>query len=189
MSRSARERMIEAAHDLFYRVGFHAVGLDAILSAVGVTKTTFYNHFETKDDLVREVLVWHDRWWQDTFRRLLREHGGDVPRDQLLALPDAVNAVLEHREFNGCFFINVAVQFPQAHDPAHQMAAAHKRAMEGIIREISGYAGARDAQSMAQELSMALEGAYVTRQVTGNPATTEVFRRLVNLVAAKYLGA
>jgi len=189
MSRSTRDQILHTAHDLFYRVGFHAVGLDAILAEVGVTKTTFYNHFSSKEDLVKEVLDWHDRWWQDTFREMLKRHGGDSPRGQLLALPDVLSEMFADDKFNGCFFINVAVQFPLPHDPAHAAAADHKQAMESIIREIAGYAGAKDAGAMAQELSMILEGAYVTRQVTRNPDTAGVARRLVASSVERHLPA
>jgi len=182
MNGSIRDRIIHVAHERFYRVGFHSVGLDAILTDVGVTKTTFYHHFESKDDLVRAVLDWHDRWWQDTFRGMLRRYGGESGRGQLLAVPDVLNELFCGDDFNGCFFVNVAVQFPQPHDPAHEAAAAHKLAMEGIIRELAGYAGAADALSFAQEMSLILEGAYVTRQVTRNPETAEIARRLVNLL-------
>ncbi len=43
MGSSTRERLILTAHDLFYCEGFYTVGLERILSEVGVTKTTFYN--------------------------------------------------------------------------------------------------------------------------------------------------
>ena len=184
---STRDRLIQAAHDLFYTRGFHAVGLDAILDHVGVTKTTFYNHFVTKEDLVRAVLDWHDQWWKNEFRALLRTIGGDKPRDQLLAVADALDRAMCQGEFNGCFFVNVAVQFPQAHDPAHRAAAQHKRDMEDIIRELAGYAGAADAKAMAEEISLVMEGAYVTRQVTGNPATSQISRRLVQSIVARHI--
>lgn len=187
MAESARDRIICTAHDLFYRVGFHSVGLDAILGEVGVTKTTFYNHFESKEDLVREVLAWHDRWWQDTFREMLRRHGGDRPRDQLLAVPAALEEAFSGDAFNGCFFVNVAVQFPLPHDPAHEMAAAHKHAMGNIIRELAGYAGASDPAAKVEEMSLIMEGAYVTQQVTGSPKTAQIARRLVNEVVARYV--
>ncbi len=187
MAETARDRIIRAAHDLFYRVGFHTVGLDAILYEVGVTKTTFYNHFESKDDLVRAVLQWHDRWWQETFRDMLKRHGGDSPRGQLLAVPDALAELFTRDDYNGCFFVNVAVQFPQPHDPAHEAAAAHKHAMESIIRELAGYAGADDAATFAREMSLILEGAYVTRQVTRNTDTANVARRLVNLLVDHHM--
>lgn len=187
MPASTRDRIIHTAHDLFYARGFHAVGLDAILADVGVTKTTFYNHFQTKEDLVRAVLEWHDRWWQDEFRDLVRKVGGDKPRDQLLAVADALEETLKHKEFNGCFFVNVAVQFPQPHDPAHLAAARHKQDMESIIRELAGYAGAAEPKALAEEISLVMEGAYVTRQVTGNAATSAVARRLVQQIIARHL--
>jgi AcrR family transcriptional regulator len=182
-----RERLIRTAHDLFYRDGFHTVGLDQIISNVGVTKTTFYNHFESKDDLVLEVLRWHDRWWRDTFREMLRKRGGDSPRAQLMAVFDALHETLETDGYNGCFFINVAVQFPLAHDPAHIAAAEHKRGMHGVLRELAAYAGAKDPTLLADELSLVMEGAYVTRQVTGDHATADIARRIGMMVVERHL--
>ena len=48
MTASTRDRVIHTAHDMFYEMGFHAVGLGAILKKVGITKTSFYNHFESR---------------------------------------------------------------------------------------------------------------------------------------------
>lgn len=187
MATTTRDDIIQTAHDLFYCEGFHMVGLDRILKKVGVTKTTFYNHFESKDDLVIESLRWHDRWFQDIFRQMLRRHGGDKPRDQLLAIPDALHEVFEGGTFNGCIFVNVSVEFPRPQDPAHVLAAKHKHAMEDILRELAGYAGADDPPAMARELALVMEGSYVTRQVTGAPETAEVARRLVVLVVERHL--
>jgi AcrR family transcriptional regulator len=187
MAATTRDRLIKAAHDQFYRCGFHAVGLDAILAEVGITKTAFYNHFRSKEDLVSEVLRWHDRWWQDAFREMLRRHGGDSARGQLLAIFDALDEFLATDDFNGCFFVNVAVQFPLPHDPAHEAAAAHKESMEKILRELAGYAGADDPDAFARELSLVMEGAYVTQQVTGNLETAAVARRVGTLLIEKHL--
>jgi AcrR family transcriptional regulator len=187
MSTSSRSRILEVAHELFYSDGFHNVGLDRILHEVGVTKTTFYNHFESKDDLVLEVLRMHDRWWRDTFQQLLRKHGGDTPRGQLLAVPDVLNEIFTSDDYNGCIFINVAVEFPLPHDPAHIAAKEHKRAMEDILRELAGYAGASDPATLAQELAMIMEGAYVTQQVTRTPETSDVSRRLITMLINRHL--
>ncbi len=189
MAEVTRDRIIRVAHDLFYRRGFHTVGLDAILADVGVTKTTFYNHFQSKEDLVHETLRWHDRWWQDTFRASLKKHGGDTPRGQLLAIFDALDELLASDDFNGCYFVNAAVQFPAPHDPAHQAASEHKQQMEGIIRELAGYAGAADPAALARELSLLMEGAYVTRQVTGNTRIGDVASRLSRMIIDSHLPA
>jgi AcrR family transcriptional regulator len=187
MAESARNRMIAAATDLFYRVGFHAVGLDAILAAAGVTKTTFYNHFPSKDDLVVEVLRGHDRWWRDTFRERVRALGGDSARGQLLAISDVLREMFQEESFNGCFFVNVAVQFPLPHDPAHLAAAEHKRAMHALLRELAAYANAADPDALAEELELLMEGAYVTMQVTRRPETAEVAQRMLHRIVAEHL--
>lgn len=184
---TTRAKLVSVAHDLFYREGFHAVGLDRILSEVGVTKTTFYHHFTSKEDLVLETLRHHDRWWQETFRQMLRRHGGDSPRGQLMAVGDALAELFGGNDYNGCIFINVAVQFPLVHDPAHQLAALHKSAMEDILREIAGYAGAADAEALAEELAIVLEGAYVTQQVARRERTIEITRRLVKRLVDAHL--
>jgi AcrR family transcriptional regulator len=189
MAGTTRARLINTAHDLFYRTGFHSVGLDAILAHVGLSKTAFYKHFASKEDLVAEVLRWHDRWWQDTFRQMLRRHGGDSARGQLLAVFDALDELFGLDGYNGCFFINVAVQFPLPHDPAHRAAAAHKESMENIVRELAAYAGAADPRRLAKELCLLLEGAYVTRQVTGDPQTAEIARRVGSIVLENDLPA
>src|SRR4051794_41881306 len=50
--KTGRERLLAAAVNLFYRNGFGAIGIDQVIAAAGVTKTTFYKHFESKDDLM-----------------------------------------------------------------------------------------------------------------------------------------
>lgn len=187
MAATTRERLLLTAHELFYRDGFSTVGLDRIIDEVGVTKTTFYNHFESKDDLMLEVLRMHDQWWRNTFRQKLREKGGDQPRDQLMAAFDVVEELFHSSDYNGCIFINVAVQFPLRHDPSHQLAAQHKKAMMEILRELAGYAGAKEAQELAEELALVLEGTYITQQVSGDPCAVNVGRRVARLVVEKHL--
>ena len=45
-----RDRLVAAAVELFYRNGYGAVGIDRVIAHAGVTKTTFYKHFEGKDE-------------------------------------------------------------------------------------------------------------------------------------------
>jgi len=187
MAADTRDRIIRTAHDLFYRSGFTAVGLDAILAAVGLSKTAFYKHFSSKDDLVSETLRWHDRWWQDSFKAIVRRYGGDSARGQLMAIFNALDELFALDGYNGCFFVNVAVQFPQPDDPAHRAAAAHKKAMEAFIRELAGYAGAADPELLARELSLVMEGAYVTKQVTRDPDTAEIARRIGQQIIERHL--
>lgn len=188
MAGGTRERLVEAASKRFYRDGFRSVGIDQILSDVGITKTAFYKHFESKDDLVLEVLRQQDLWLRDTFARLIRERGGDTARGQLKALFDVVEDLIESDEYRGCFFVNVAMEFPLSHDPAHRAAAANKRAVEDIVRDIAQRADAPDPSALAEDLCLVMEGAYVTKQVTGSNRTAAIARRIADAVIATSLG-
>jgi hypothetical protein len=102
-----------------------------------------------------------------------------------MAVGDVLEEMFQLQTFNGCIFVNVSVEFPTLHDPAHVAAAEHKQAMEDLLREIAGYAGADDAQALARELSIVMEGSYVTRQVTGRMNTADVTKPLVKMIVQK----
>ncbi len=51
-----RERILQAAADVFRRQGYHAAGIDQVMAAAGLTAGAFYNHFPSKEALLAEVL-------------------------------------------------------------------------------------------------------------------------------------
>jgi AcrR family transcriptional regulator len=187
MPSATRERLTEAAVKRFYRDGFRNVGLEQVLSDVGISKTAFYKHFECKEDLVLAALESKNRWLQDTFREMVRQRGGDTLVSQLRALLDVVDQIINTDEFQGCIFVNVAMEYPLLHDPAHIAAAKHKQAIEEIVHEMAADAGVADPRQMARELCLILEGAYVTRQVTGDRQSIDIARRLTDLVIAAHV--
>lgn len=117
-----RQKLLETAEALFHAEGFHAVGLKRILREVGITKQGFYRHFDSKEDLVAEVIHWHDRWWRDNCRQLLEHRAGPDVRRQLDEFVGLLIEVLEGDVFRGCFFINAVAQFPSKSDPIHRAA-------------------------------------------------------------------
>lgn len=188
MKTPTRERLVEAAIRRFYRDGFRSVGLDQIIADVGISKTAFYKHFESKDDLMLAALEMQNRWLQETFRTMIRERGGETPLGQLCAVLDVVEQIIESDDFQGCIFINAAMEFPLLHEPAHAAAAQNKREIEQIVFHLAAEAGARQPRALAQELCLVIEGAYVTRQVTGAPETIAVARRVAQRVIETHLG-
>lgn len=176
-----RQRLIEAAGRRFYRDGFRMVGLDQILADVGISKTAFYKHFESKEDLVLAALAGHDRAMQAKFRQMIRERGGPTALGQLAVVMDVVEHFINSVDFQGCIFVNVAMEFPLPHEPAHVAAAKSKREVEEIVYELATEAGAKDPRALAKELCLIMEGAYVTRHVTGDSQTVAIARRLAEL--------
>src|SRR6476661_4593780 len=89
--KTGRERLVAAAIELFYRHGFAAVGIDQVLAAAGVTKTTFYKHFESKDDLMVAAVKRRDEWESGAWERAVRKLAGDDPVRQLRAMLDVMD--------------------------------------------------------------------------------------------------
>jgi AcrR family transcriptional regulator len=184
MQSPTRQRLIDASVRRFYRDGFRNVGIDQILSDVGISKTAFYKHFESKEDLMLAALESHNCRLQETFHTLMRERGGPTPLGQLHALIEVVQQIVESDDFQGCIFVNVAMEFPLQHEPAHIAAAQSKQAIEDIVYSVALEAGAADPRALAKELCLIMEGAYVTRHVTGNKQTIDIARRVSDLVIA-----
>ena len=182
-----RQRLIEAAVCRFYRDGFRNVGLDQILADVAISKTAFYKHFPSKEDLMLAALESQNVWLQQTFRSMVLSRAGVAVADQLRSLLDVVEMIIESDQFHGCIFVNVAMEFPSPHDPAHRAAAENKAAIEQLVCDIARQGEVPDPQGLARELCMIFEGAYVTRQTTGNPQTVGIARRLAERVLAGYL--
>jgi AcrR family transcriptional regulator len=189
MPSETRQKIIDAAKRRFYRDGFREVGIDQILTDVGISKTAFYKHFECKEDLMLAALEDQDRWLRQTFTDMVRQHADASGIDQLMALFDVVDSLVASDDFQGCIFVHAAIEFPLPHDPAHQAAVRSKQSMEDLIEKLAADAGAPNSRALAQELVLIMEGVYVTKHLTRNPASVQIARRVAKLTIAAHLPA
>lgn len=65
-----RNRLIEAARTVFGRDGYSASRVEEITAAAGASRATFYLHFKTKADVVRELMTPLAEELQDLYRSL-----------------------------------------------------------------------------------------------------------------------
>lgn len=169
MHSSARDRILNTAGDLFARHGFNAVGIDRIIAEVNTTKTTFYNHFESKDHLIIEVLkIRNTQELDELATDIRRRAGAGNPRGQLLAIFDAFDEWFRETDFRGCMFMNAATEFPDDSDPIHQTAISHGAHLADLILKLAQQAGAADAPALAAQFSILLTGSLVQRHVAKN---------------------
>jgi AcrR family transcriptional regulator len=189
--KTGRERLVAAAVELFYRQGFGAVGIDQVIDAAGVTKTTFYKHFESKDDLMVSAVKRRDEWELSAWDRAVREIAGDDPARQLTGLLDVLDVWFNAPDFRGCMFINTAGEFPNPNHPVHQAAAAHKRAVRDHFRNLAraAEADAPAAEAFADCYTALIEGAMVLRQVHGRNDAARAIRPAVEQMMRTYLPA
>ena len=184
---TTREKLLEVAIDRFYVHGFHAVGLDQILREVGVTKTTFYNHFESKDELILEALARRERWESKAFADRARELAGGEPRAMLTAFFDVLDEWFNHADYHGCLFMNVCVEFPSPHDPIHQAGMAHYLEGKQQLTELADQAGADAPELLAEQLIVLMQGTLTHRQVTRDNSSAAKARRVAQTLVDQAL--
>src|SRR5689334_24863821 len=80
--KSARQRILETATDLFYREGIRAVGIDTIIARSGVAKMSLYRNFASKDDLVVAFLEYRNEIYWQWWDHVMTAHPDD-PRRQI----------------------------------------------------------------------------------------------------------
>lgn len=82
MSDKQKENIVQFAVEKMCKVGIRSVSIDDICRELGISKKTFYVYFESKDQLVREMLTLHE---QKLECKMLREVEG---KDIMLVLQE-----------------------------------------------------------------------------------------------------
>src|ERR1700751_2195705 len=158
---SARERILATASELFYREGIRAIGVDTVVERSGVSKTSLYRLFESKDALIAAVAAEQDRsfwaWWD----RLEQRHADD-PRALLDALLSGIAKRMGHPAFRGCPLLNLATEFPDDNHPGRVVARANKEEMRARLGRIVAKLGASNPNRTASQIALIINGAYVT---------------------------
>jgi AcrR family transcriptional regulator len=156
---SARERLIEIATELFYQEGIRAIGIDTVVARSGVSKSSLYRTFASKDELVAAFAEEQNRrfwlWWEETIER----HDG-APREQIEALFEGVAGQIANPQFRGCPFVNLATEFPDRQHRGTEIACNNKKEVCRRLRVLSRALGARDPHQLGDQLALLIDGAY-----------------------------
>ncbi|BAO94196.1 TetR/AcrR family transcriptional regulator [Caballeronia insecticola] len=159
-----RERILDTASSLFYRLGVRAVGVDLVVEQAGVAKTSLYRYFRTKDDLVAAFLEREDRVFWEKWEAVAKRFAGD-PAGELHAQLAWIGTRAGVSSFRGCAQLNVAAEFPELDHPARRVATSHKRELRSRLHRISEELNATSPDLLAGQLAVLINGALVSSQI------------------------
>jgi AcrR family transcriptional regulator len=158
---AARELVLTTASDLFYAQGMRAIGVDTIVERSGVSKTTLYRHFKSKDELVAAVLdSWNGLFWT-WWDSLESKHPND-PRAQLRDAMTGLADQIAEATFRGCPFLNFATEFPAEGLPGWSIAKGNKQRLRERLLALLRRMKTPDAEMVADQLLLLANGAYAT---------------------------
>src|SRR5256885_15180072 len=124
-SSPTRERIIQAAIQLFYEHGYAGTGMAELLSRAKANSGSFYFFFKSKEDLLLEVLDWYKRNLDPVLLAPLREQTHD-PIEQIFALLKFYRANVLRTEFGfGCPIGRLALEIEPKQKKVHKEIAAN----------------------------------------------------------------
>ena len=166
-NRPARDRLLDAASELFYEHGVHTVGIDTIIERAAVAKATLYSAFGSKEELVRAYLEARHASRRAAVLAEMEWH--DDPRGKLLALFDVLVATVKQPEFRGCAFANASAE--SGPDSAAAEVTRKARAwLLGVMAEQATALGAADPVGLARQLTVLYDGALAQSRLERGPA-------------------
>ncbi|MCV7089929.1 TetR/AcrR family transcriptional regulator [Mycobacterium interjectum] len=174
--RSARQRLLDAADELFYDEGVHTVGIDRVIEHAGVAKASLYNAFGSKDELVQAYLDGRHARTIARLRAAMQQHSDPVAR--VYAVFDAQAEILAQPTFRGCAFISASAEAPPGGMIEHAVDA-YRAELRELFTSLAADTGAADPRTLGRQLHLIYDGAILSAQMDHDPSIAAEARAAV----------
>ncbi|GAA2818212.1 TetR/AcrR family transcriptional regulator [Kribbella solani] len=165
-SATPRERLLDAAGELFYRDGVN-IGVDALCKAAGVSKKSMYQLFRSKDELIAESLASRGPAYQTLLRPGVED---DRPaRERILSVFERQDNVVASGNYLGCPYVSMAVELKNPEHPGSVVARHFKQQLTDFFHRELLKAGAEEPATLAVQLTMIFDGASARSVVRAQP--------------------
>jgi AcrR family transcriptional regulator len=175
VKRSPRERLLDAATELFYAEGVQSVGIDRVIDRAGVAKASLYSSYGSKEGLVSAYLEHRHEVMLGRLRAGVAA-AGDDPVDRILAVFDTQARLFQRPAYRGCAFVMASAEAP-AGGGIDLATESYRTDILSLFGELAAQAGARDADQLARQLQMIYDGASVAVRIDHDPEVVAVAQR------------
>jgi AcrR family transcriptional regulator len=158
---SGRERISDAAYELFCREGTTVVGVDAVIARAGTAKMTLYRNFSSKDELILDFLRRRERVWTFEWLQAETEKHGRTPAQRLLAIFDVFGEWFRREDFDGCAFLTTMIEVKDPTSPVRRASVAHLANIRVFIAAHAAEAGIEDAEAFAHQWHILMKGSIM----------------------------
>jgi AcrR family transcriptional regulator len=181
---SARDRLLEAASELFYAEGVQSVGINRVIERAGVGKYSLYSTFGSKEELVCAYLgVQHE----ETLARLRSAVAAtEDPIERLLVVFDAQARGFDTPGFRGCAFAAAAAEAPRG-GRIDAAAESYRHDIHALFTELAAAAGAPDPALLASQLQLLYDGGGLAARMDQNAGIAKPARAAASALVAAAL--
>ncbi len=182
--RSPRDRLLQAASELFYAEGVQSVGIDRIIEQAGVAKASLYSMFGSKEGLVCAYL---NARHEETLARLRSAVAAtEDPIERLLAVFDAQARLFHTPDFHGCAFTAAATEAPSG-GRIDAAAQSYRHDIHVLFNELAVAAGVPDPELLAGQLQLVYDGGGLAANLDKNPEIATAARAAASALIATAL--
>jgi AcrR family transcriptional regulator len=165
-----RDRILDAAYQLFYERGFTRISMDAVAERAGITKRTLYNHFESKDALFGEMLKRQSSLAVERIRSWATRQDGTA-EDFVATIFDRLAAWSAKKRWEGSGFTRLALELADLPGhPGRIAARRHKATIEQVLTEELRRRKLRRPEAAARIITLLTEGASILTLIHGDRA-------------------
>ncbi len=157
---SARDSIVSTASRLFYKQGYSNTGINQIIEEAGIAKSTLYQLFKSKEDL---LLVYLEETGRMTIEGLrAAAAGGTTPKEKIVAIFDHLESLVARPEFFGCHFLNIVYEMPDGEQRARAQIKIQKDAVRSLFVELLA---PKRQEQLADEIYTLFEGALIGQKI------------------------
>jgi len=161
-----RDRLLHAAEELFMQEGVVRVTVDAIAERAGSTKMTLYRHFPSKEKVVEAWITLLTEDYSAVFDEMAARFPHQ-PARQIMGFVHFITDNLDAAAHRGCPFTRTLAEAGEHFPEVRHLIVAHKQRQYQRIVALCQQAGKEDADALAKEITLLLEGAQVVAQNSG----------------------
>jgi AcrR family transcriptional regulator len=156
-----RDEMIRSAYGIFYKNGFHATGVDAIIEGTGISKRTLYKHFTSKEGLIIAAIDYYHQTMFGAISSFVEKSALKKPVDKVLTIFDFLVERVDEGNLDGCFAMNAKTEYAHKAKEIEAACDVHVAALQQLVEGYLVEGKVADSKSVATQVIMLFEGAIL----------------------------
>ncbi len=170
-----RQTIIDTATRLFYKQGYNGTGINQIIEEAGISKTSLYQNFKSKEDLLMVYLEETGAQTDAALKAAADKH--EEPKDKVLGVFDYLDDLVQQKEYYGCNFLNIVSEMPRE---ALRVRKQIKKQKDNVRNLFARILKPIQKEAMADEIYTLFEGALIGNKVHDDVWPVRSARNIVN---------
>lgn len=177
--------MIESAYRIFYKNGFHATGVDTILTNTGISKRTLYKHFISKEGLIIATIDYYHQITYGAIFDYIEKSALDNPVDKALLIFDFLAGLVNAGNLDGCYAMNAKTEYAHKAVEIEAVCDVHTNALQELIEKYLIEAKIKESKSLAMQVIMLFEGSILRSKATESSTPIKLAKSAAKVICSQ----